>query len=549
MPLRARVLWLVEKIVPVGLGIFVVAALSGWPLSSPEPQMMALASASAAVTGTAGSGYGLAASDGGVFNYGSMEFHGSAGSLHLNAPIVDMAATPGGGGYWLVGSDGGVFNYGDAVFYGSTGGLRLNSPVVGMAAAPDGGGYWLVASDGGVFTYGDAVFFGSTGGLRIDKPVVGMAATPDGGGYWLVASDGGVFTYGDAVFYGSTGGQDLNASIVGMAATPDGGGYWLVASDGGVFAYGDAVFHGSAGSLNLNASIVGMAATPDGGGYWLVASDGGVFTYGDALFTGSAGAVHLNAPIVGIAPTAPTTTTEPPASRWACVTSDLMGDCPFGTDPQITGTAISSDPYVDQNVWSPISGWRQTLSANSPSDWQVVANGPAGNTAVVAFPNTGVDLSGTVDSYSQTTSSFSETMPHNNQTSAWAMYDLWFNNWNDEVMIQYDFTNNGDCTPVATAQFGGSNGVPVQTWHLCDFTSPGDSGATLDWKLGAGEGTEKQSESSGSIDILAMIKWLENRNYLPAASTWTALSDGWEICSTGGQNETFDLSNYSVNAS
>jgi len=146
-------------------------------------------------------------------------------------------------------------------------------------------------------------------------------------------------------------------------------------------------------------------------------------------------------------------------------------------------------------------------------------------------------------------------MPVNDQTSAWAMYDLWFNNWNDEVMIQYDFSNNGDCTPVATAQFGGSNGVPVQTWHLCDFTSPGDSGATLDWKLGSGEGADKQSESSGSIDIKAMIEWLEDNTapaangggtYLPAGSTWTALSDGWEICSTGGQNETFSLSGFSV---
>ena len=133
----------------------------------------------------------------------------------------------------------------------------------------------------------------------------------------------------------------------------------------------------------------------------------------------------------------------------------------------------------------------------------------------------------------------------NSQTSAWAMYDLWFNNWTDEVMIQYDFANNGDCTPVATASFGGSNGVPVQNWHLCDL-----GGGTLVWKLGSGEGAAKQSEQSGSIDILAMIQWLESHGgYLPTGSTWTALSDGWEIASTGGQNETFNLSSYSVTAS
>src|ERR1700675_1273598 len=63
-------------------------------------------------------------------------------------------------GYDLAGSDGGVLNYGSAGFFGSAGGTHLNKPVVGIAAAPDGLGYWLVASDGGVFTYGSAGFFG-----------------------------------------------------------------------------------------------------------------------------------------------------------------------------------------------------------------------------------------------------------------------------------------------------------------------------------------------------------------------------------------------------
>ena len=67
-----------------------------------------------------------------------------------------MATTSLDGGYWLVAGDGGVFSFGDARFYGSTGNLHLNKPVVGMAATPDGKGYWFVASDGGVFSYGDA---------------------------------------------------------------------------------------------------------------------------------------------------------------------------------------------------------------------------------------------------------------------------------------------------------------------------------------------------------------------------------------------------------
>jgi sugar lactone lactonase YvrE len=246
-------------------------------------------------------GYTLAASDGGIFNYGGSGYFGSHGGSPLNKPIVGMTGSPDGLGYWLVASDGGIFNYGDAGFYGSHGGSPLNKPIVGMAATPDGKGYWLVASDGGIFAYGDASFYGSHGGSPLNKPIVGMASTPDGGGYWLVASDGGIFAYGDAGFYGSHGGSPLNKPIVGMASTPDGGGYWLVASDGGIFTFGDARFYGSTGALRLNQPIVGMAATADGRGYWFVASDGGIFTYGDAGFYGSHGGSPLNKPIVGMA--------------------------------------------------------------------------------------------------------------------------------------------------------------------------------------------------------------------------------------------------------
>ncbi|HLI57873.1 MAG TPA: choice-of-anchor D domain-containing protein, partial [Actinomycetota bacterium] len=248
-------------------------------------------------------GYWLDASDGGIFSYGNgVPFFGSAGGIHLNKPVVGMAATADSQGYWEVATDGGIFSYGDAGFFGSAGSIHLNQPIVGMAATPDGRGYWLVASDGGIFSYGDATFYGSTGGMHLNKPIVGMAPTPDGQGYWLVASDGGIFSYGDAAFFGSTGSLKLNKPILGMASTPDGAGYWLVASDGGIFTYGDATFFGSTGSIKLNKPIVGMAATPSGHGYWLVASDGGIFTYGDAPFLGSAGSLALNKPVVGMAP-------------------------------------------------------------------------------------------------------------------------------------------------------------------------------------------------------------------------------------------------------
>jgi hypothetical protein len=271
------------------LGMFVLPGHS----APPAPGQVGSAGGAAAAPG-----YWMAGADGAVYAFGSADSLGSLGGIHLNQPIVTMAATPTGKGYWLVATDGGIFSFGDAAFHGSTGGIPLNKPIVGMAATPSGKGYWLVASDGGIFAFGDAAFYGSTGGIPLNKPIVGMAATPSGKGYWLVASDGGIFAFGDAAFYGSTGSIHLNKPIVAMAAAPSGRGYWLTASDGGVFAFGDAGFFGSTGSIKLNRPIVGMAPTASGRGYWFTASDGGIFAFGDAAFVGSAGGQSLKAPVV-----------------------------------------------------------------------------------------------------------------------------------------------------------------------------------------------------------------------------------------------------------
>lgn len=255
------------------------------------------------VAGSAGSsanGYRLMASDGGVFDFGSAQFFGSMGSMHLNQPVVGGAATLDGQGYWLVASDGGIFSFGDARFYGSTGSMHLNKPIVGMAVDPAGDGYWLVASDGGVFTFGGAKFYGSTGGMHLNAPIVGMAADPSGDGYWLVASDGGIFTFGNIPFYGSAGATKLSHPVVGMAAQPTGKGYWLATGQGRVYAYGSALSYGGAGATKLNQPVLGISAST-AGGYWMVASDGGVFSFGAARFFGSTGAIHLNKPIVGMA--------------------------------------------------------------------------------------------------------------------------------------------------------------------------------------------------------------------------------------------------------
>jgi len=181
----------------------------------------------------------------------------------------------------------------------------------------------------------------------------------------------------------------------------------------------------------------------------------------------------------------------------------------------------------------------------------VSANFPLGNTAVVSYSNTEQKppccSEPLLDSFNSITASFSESMPHLAGVSAWAAFDNWFNNWADEVMIQNDFVGNGPCTYRAVAQFGGSKGITASTWGLCVF------GSELIWKLAPSSTVVGSSatinDPTMTVDVLAMTKWLETHGYLPANTTITDTSYGWEICSTAGLTEPFTVSAYSITAS
>ena len=255
-------------------------------------------------------GYWLVGSDGGIFTFGSAQFYGSTGSIHLQRPVVGITPTASRGGYWLVASDGGIFAFGNAGYYGSIPGSglqpagsgrprSLNAPIVGMVPSSDGGGYFMVASDGGVFAFGDARFEGSCPGIGgCHGAAVAVVPDASGNGYWVVTSLGAVYTFGDAHDDGQPGQQ--GSAITSAAATSNGGGYWILDGAGQVFPFGDAAAlggmpAGSAGGFDPASAIF---ATSDGGGYWVVTALGKVSPFGDAPGDGDMSGTHLNGPIV-----------------------------------------------------------------------------------------------------------------------------------------------------------------------------------------------------------------------------------------------------------
>lgn len=253
----------------------------------------------------------------------------------------------------------------------------------------------------------------------------------------------------------------------------------------------------------------------------------------------SPASARSSSPVPSVTPP-PATTKQALAGgsqSYSCVTSvQPHGTCgPYPGYTQVTGT--SDAPYVDQNVWGGNSTYKQTLYANSPGNWYVIANAVNDSGSVLTYPNTGWHSTGKVDSYSTIVSSFSATLPHNAQAIGWAAYDLWFNNWKDEVMIQTDIDANSsyDCTAVATATFGGD------PWHLCVF------GSERVWKPGTND-QHLNNQASGTINVKAFLVWMENNGYLPAGSTWTGGSFGFEICNTNGTNQKFQVNAFSWKA-
>jgi hypothetical protein len=213
---------------------------------------------------------------------------------------------------------------------------------------------------------------------------------------------------------------------------------------------------------------------------------------------------------------------------------------------QSTGLSASwTDPvsgfHINNNMWNcPQSACgREEVWANSSSDWGVVATMAKGNTAVLTYPDVqrifgANNQPAPMVNARELLSRFTESMPTTSGIIGEAAYDIWLNNWQTEVMIWVDNQHQQfDRTAAGTAIFNGQ--------RFTVYVSHGESGG---YPTGPFFFVLQKNETSGTVDILAAIRWLEN-GYLSASSTGiNAVDFGWEICSTNGVPENFSISRY-----
>jgi len=248
------------------------------------------------------------------------------------------------------------------------------------------------------------------------------------------------------------------------------------------------------------------------------------------------------------APTATPTTTPP----WSCVTSEPQGNCGAYSFSGIVNSN-GYNTYVSNSCWAD-PDCKQTISANSPADWQVVSNEPEGNTAVMTYPNVqqlfnnwcGAGVWGGCANPTDTPMSaladlkfgYAVTMPpESSGTIAQAAYDIWTSDpKHSEVMIWVNNDNRESGGARFDASYTTSDG---RTWSLYFY------GDEVIWSLGA-RGTFAQRASMSDVPVYELMKYLVDHGYQQPNSLIGQIDFGWEICSTGGRPQTFTVNDYSI---
>ena len=219
-----------------------------------------------------------------------------------------------------------------------------------------------------------------------------------------------------------------------------------------------------------------------------------------------------------------------------------------GVDPQSecnNPVFVSSDPnggwsdsgyYVHNNMWNSTSyQCSETLYACSYHSWYVVANmnNDTGDGAVKTYPNVHKDYDNVpISSFNTITSTFSATSPHIGIYNV--AFDIWTNGvaaaGSTEFMI---WTENYNQVPagnrVATVTLGGRT---YNVWK----TSNNRYIAFIPTVV----------FTSGTVDILEILKWAMSKGWLPSNSTLGQLDFGVEIVSTNGTNATFKCTDFSI---
>lgn len=225
------------------------------------------------------------------------------------------------------------------------------------------------------------------------------------------------------------------------------------------------------------------------------------------------------------------------------------GSCgPYDYTPITNSNGYNT--YIGNQMWGCGDGscGPETLTACDPGLWSVTSTQAEGNTAVLTYPdvqqlfnnwngggfNGGGTLTDTpISGLSALVGTYAENMHETSGTAAQAAYDIWTSS--GEIMIWVDTSELRGSGGADRIDAGTIGGLPFT------FYVYGGTGGLPIIKLDT-------NQPSGTIDILDGLHWLQSKGIVANDATLSQVNFGWEICSTGGAAETFEITSYSLTA-
>ncbi|HSW80068.1 MAG TPA: hypothetical protein VLG47_04805 [Candidatus Saccharimonadales bacterium] len=214
------------------------------------------------------------------------------------------------------------------------------------------------------------------------------------------------------------------------------------------------------------------------------------------------------------------------------------------TNPIFTSSAVqgrypsTGADYVNNNVWNTTEAGPQTIFVCSQKSFYVNSNQPDlanDRGSIKSYPavcGCGFGDAKQIGQYTNITSTFGESIPHMGEWDAG--YDMWTDNWTNEIMIQNDVYNHPpqDGTPITI------DGIAMHALQV----DPSFLVFGYD-----------NFKASGSVNILHVFQWAIAHGWMKSTDTLTAIGYGVEISYTESSpgvkgQERFDITDYSVTA-
>ncbi|MEV3858995.1 hypothetical protein AB0J38_32355 [Streptomyces sp. NPDC050095] len=182
------------------------------------------------------------------------------------------------------------------------------------------------------------------------------------------------------------------------------------------------------------------------------------------------------------------------------------------------GNYTTSDGYtLYNNIWGSGAG-SQSIWANSSSNWGVWANHP--NTGgIKSYPNAKKVVGKKISALSSLKSSYNVSVPSSGAYNT--SYDIWDSGHANEIMLWVNY--NGAVGPLGSSI--GNVTLGSHTWTVY----VGSNGANNVYSF-----LRTSDSTSGTVDILAVLKWMKDTKGLIGDATIGDVQFGYEITSSSG---------------